>query len=103
MSRDLSSFKKFLSSRDALLRAVNSPPVSTREYKMSKYVKFPVMEGNQRREISLKPSNVMKIKWLYESAENPIALKIELDGQSVKSNFSGKKLYDWVTRYSSDK
>ena len=97
------SFKEFLNSKEALLKAVNGPPVCTREYAIDRYVRLPITEDGQRAEISLKPKNVIKVKWLYESAENPIALRITLNETQIKTNFSGKKLHDWLTKYSRNK
>lgn len=100
MLKELGSLKNFLSSKEALMRAADRPPVRTREYVINRYVKLPVIENDKRIDKALKPKNVIKIKWLYENAENPIALRIELNGQPIKSNFSGKKLHDWLDRNS---
>jgi hypothetical protein len=96
--KETSLFSSFLSSKEALFKAADGPPVCTREYRVNRYIRFPIVEDGLRKDVNLKPSSVIVVKWLYESKSNPIAIRIELDGKPIETNFSGKKLHDWLSK-----
>lgn len=92
------SFKDFLSMKDVLLKASEGPRVSSITYTIDNYTKFPVVEEGKRVEINVKPKQVIRVKWLLEDDENPIVLRLSINDTPVTTNFSGKKLLNWLER-----
>lgn len=100
LNREHVSFSEFVDGKETLLRAASKPPIRTCDYNIIKYLKIPVITEDAKIEISLKPKDVVKVKWLCETEENPIALRVEINGNPARINFSGKKLLNWLNRYS---
>ena len=94
------SFSEFVNAKETLLRAANKPPIRSCDYDIKKYSKISVLTDDAKIDVSLKPKDVVKVKWLCESDDNPIALRVEINGEPVRTNFSGKKLLNWLSRYS---
>lgn len=100
MNNEVISFSKFIIAKESLLRAANKPPIRTCGYTITKYPKLSIITDNEKIELSLKPKDVIKVKWLCETDENPIALRIEVNGNPVRTNFSGRKFLNWLGKYS---
>lgn len=93
------SFLEFLRSKEVLLRAADGPQISTSEYVIQRYVKFPISESGKRVERNMKPGDVITVKWIYRDGES-IPIKVKIGPEPVQCNFSNQKLASWLSKNS---
>lgn len=95
------SFKDYYTSKELLKKAGVENIRTTIEYTISKYCKIPVMESfsEDKKYLSLKPKDTVKISWEYES-DTPILKKIIIktdSEQEVIPCWTSTKMFEWTT------
>jgi hypothetical protein len=101
------TFKKYLESKDQLLKAIENTPISVVEYEVKKYCSIALGETEEeKRLIGLKPKHKIIVEWRYDNIENPTpsSLKIvglkEVDEDEKHSTFwTSAKLQKWLGRH----
>lgn len=105
------TFKQYVDSKKQLLEAIKETPVHSSTYVIKKYCKLIVGESKDNKEsISLKPSNVINVQWLYESVDNPKPLLLTFEGvrgtisdDEYNVYWSGSKLQEWLLKNAVEK
>lgn len=95
------SFKDYYTSKELLKRAGVDNVRATIEYSITKYCKIPVVESfnDDKKYISLKPKDTIKISWEYES-DTPILKKLTIPHNSpheVIPCWTSIKMFEWTT------
>jgi hypothetical protein len=105
------TFKQYVDSKNQLLAAIEETPIHTSTYCVKKYCKLVIGESkNDKDSIPLKPSNIIKVKWLYDDPDNPKPLSLTFEGvrgiineSEHKVYWSGSKLLEWLGKNSTEK
>jgi len=101
---DALTFKQYLNlSKEQLHLAAKQVPKQVVEYSVRKYCKIPLGESKETKEyVNLKPSNIIRVEWLYEDLDNPTPVRIILAGTDDPTQYStfwqGSKLLQWLNR-----
>lgn len=94
---DQLTFKDYLVSKAQLKNALNETPYKIAKYKITKYCKLQLSEGD---EVLLKPSHEIIVEWLYDDINNPTAQCVIVMTKESNTNISVKrdsiKLAKWL-------
>lgn len=100
------SFKDYLDSKKVLREAEDKIPVLTKDYESKKYCKFPLLKeknSDDKKYISLKPKDKLRITWKYYNLENPTPISVNIVKEDIDENdkeyfftWNENKINSWV-------
>lgn len=93
------TFKEYLNSKDKLISSLNKKPETVNEYTITKYCKISLGESiKDKTVISLKPNDIIKVKWLHESVEYKRCSSIKIENEKYISYWKPKKIHNWLEK-----
>ena len=93
------TFKEYVNSKSILLNGLNKDPIAVTEYVVSKYCKISLGESLLDKEVlSLKPDDILSIKWNYANTDNPKCLSITTESKTFISYWKSAKIKTWLNK-----
>lgn len=101
----ITSFKDYLESKNRLKESIKNNPVFENSYSVNSYCKLPVLDGDKKDNILLKPTSKIIIEWKYENQDVVTPLSIRFmnsnasDENKYKTSWSGDKMKKWLSKH----
>lgn len=89
------SFDEYLESKCRLRESTLHSPIIESAYMMKRYCKFPTGDKISKQMITLKPNDVVSIKWRYDR-HGRLAESITINEEIIEAFWKQEKIEKWL-------